>query len=277
MSQFYTPFFNDFERELNNLLREHNNIISLAKSAISFIEEKIVQLNNWLRNHKFQCMEEEIYFFKCLKPKLISKLIYYKAIFTIESEAPVGKKQTRKHYEKALNKTYHYSKKNKEFYSYYRSGSTHKDESYFIRSTHKPELEDECFALHYDTNLCTEKYYDVSKIIANDMLIEYCENKIEAIERKCTLHHPSLNSNLNWTGSKFDLIELIYALHHQKVINDGNVDLKEVAQQICKTLNVEYDDQIYRYYHDIKRRKTNKTRFLQSLSDNLNQKLSQEN
>lgn len=174
MSQFYTPFFNDFEKELNDLLREHNSIINLAKRVISFIDEKIELLNNWLRNHKFQCTEEEIYFFKCLKPKLISKRINYKAIFNIESEAPLGKKQTKKHYEKALNNTYQYSKKNKEFYRYYRSGSTQRDEDYFVRSNRKPKLDDDCFALHYDTSLCTEKYYEVCKIIANDMRCSKC-------------------------------------------------------------------------------------------------------
>lgn len=109
------------------------------------------------------------------------------------------------------------------------------------------------------------------------MLIEYYENKIEEADQNCSVNQPPLKSNLCWTGSKFDLIELIYALHNQKVINDGNADIKEVAQQLCITLNVEYNDNIYRYYHDIKRRKSNKTRFLQSLNDNLIQKLEQEN
>lgn len=276
MNQFYTPFFNDFERELNDMLRGHINEISQAQKVISFIEDKITQLNNWLRNHKFQCNEEEIYFFKCLKPKLISKLIYYKAILNIELEAPLSKKQTRKHYEKTLNKIYQQSKKNKEFYSYYRCGSTHRDENYFIRSKHKPELDDDCFALHYDTSLCTEKYYDVSKIIANDMLIEYCENKIEEIERKCTLHYPSTNSDLNWTGTKMDFIELLYALHHYKIINGGNIEVKEIAKTLCKTFNLEIEDQVYRYYIDIKRRKKEKTPFLNTLATTLNKVIESE-
>lgn len=273
MSQFYTPFFNDFENELNDLLREHNGIINLAKRAISFIEEKIELLNNWLRNHKFKCTEEEIYFFKCLKPKLISKLFYYKAILNIESEAPFGKKQTRKHYEKALNKIYQYPKKNKEFYSYYRSGSIHWDEIYFIRSKHKPKLEDDCFALHYDTSLCTEKYYEVGKIIANDMLTEYYENKIEEIDNNCKLYHPSVKPMLNWTGNKIDLIELIYALHQQKVFNGGNADIKEIAASVGKMFNVDIEENIYRSYLDIKNRKSGRTKFLNSLSDSLTSKM----
>lgn len=163
MSQFYTPFFNDFETELNSLILSSNTIINKAKSVISFVERKLEHLNNWLRNHIFQSSEEEIYFFKCLKPKLISKLIYYKTILTIESEAPLSKKQTKKHYQKAVNKIYQYTKKNKEFYSYYRSGATDCDHHYFIRSTNKPRLNDECFALHYDTSLCTEKYMKLVK------------------------------------------------------------------------------------------------------------------
>ena len=173
MSQFYTPFFIDFENELTSLKESCNNIIHLAKRIIYFVEAKLENLNDWLRNYKFQNAEDEIIFFKDLKPKFISKLIYYKAVLDIESEAPVSKKQTKKHYEKALCKINQYSKKNKEFYSYYRSGSTYKDKDYFIRTEHKPKLDNDCFALHYDTRLCTEKYFEVGKIIANDLLIEY--------------------------------------------------------------------------------------------------------
>jgi len=273
MSHFYTLFFNDFQKELNDVLGEKDSIINQTKKVINFIEEKIEVSNNWLRTYEFQCTEEEIYFFKCLKPKLISKLIYYKAILNIESEAPFGKTQTRKHYEKALNKIYQYSKKNRDFYSYYRSGSTHRDEEYFVRSKHKPKLEDDCFALLYDTSLCTEKYYEVGKIIANDMLSEYYEIKNEEIDTNCKLHHAAVKPTLNWTGSKIDLVELVYALHQQKVFNGGNTDLKEIAAYMGKMFNIELEENIYRSYLDIKNRKTGHTKFLISLSESLNSKI----
>ena len=83
MSQFYVPFFNQFEMDLETLLYDHSDMLSKAKKVIPFIEERIKQLNKWLENHTFQTNEEEINFFKFLKPKLISKLIYFKTILNI--------------------------------------------------------------------------------------------------------------------------------------------------------------------------------------------------
>jgi hypothetical protein len=118
--------------------------------------------------------------------------------------------------------------------------------------------------------------FSLAELLAKEQIIEYLESELDKIENPPKENINISNSDLQWTGTKFELIELIYALHHQKVINHGRVDLKELAKQFYKTLNIDYEENIYRYYSDIKLRKTNKTRFMQSLSDNLNQKLSQE-
>ena len=85
-----------------------------------------------------------------------------------------------------------------------------------------------------------------------------------------------LQQALNWTGSKIDLVELIYALHHSKIINTGNIDLKEILLSFSTFFNIELDDSVYRTFHDIKNRKTIKTRFLNKIAENLNDILEDE-
>jgi hypothetical protein len=273
MSQFYVPFFNQFEMDLETLFYDNSDMLAKAKKAVPFIEERIKQLNKWLENHTFQTNEEEINFFKFLKPKLISKLIYYKTIVNAESEAPFGKALKRKHYQKVINKIYQDSKKNKVFYNYYRSGSYHNDEDYFLRKNHIPKLQDECLQMYYDTRLCTKLYYEAAKIISNDLLTDYFEKKIDLMDNIETVNQISIYSNLNWTGSKIDLVELVYALHQQKVFNGGNTDIKEIAASVSKMFNVDIEENIYRSYLDIKNRKSGHTKFLLSLSDSLNNKI----
>ncbi len=277
MNPYCISFFGEFENEYEALKSSFSDIITKATQMLTYLQRKIKELHKWLKDYVFETKDEEMYFFKELKPKLFSKLIYYKTILKIETNSPASKRQKRKFYEKALDKVYHYNKRNKEFYEYYRSRASFNDEQYFIRNGENLRPQEDCYLMNYDERVCTSHDYKVAIIMSNDLINTYLENKIEEIDKNCQIKHPALTSHFNWTSSKFDLIELIYALHNQKVINYGNVDVKEVAQQICKTFNVEYDDKIYRYYHDIKRRKTNKTRFMQSLSDNFNQKLSQEN
>ena len=82
--------------------------------------------------------------------------------------------------------------------------------------------------------------------------------------------------NYSWSGSKIDLVELIYALKHSGLINNGNTEVKELATHLGKVFNIELEDNIYRIYQDIKLRKTVRTKFLNKLADNLNQKLNEE-
>jgi hypothetical protein len=81
---------------------------------------------------------------------------------------------------------------------------------------------------------------------------------------------------MNWTGNKIDLTEVIYALHHQKVINGGNIEIKELATYFGKVFNIDLEETIYRNYTDIKNRKNVKTKFLNHLSEDLNIKIIEE-
>ena len=65
-------------------------------------------------------------------------------------------------------------------------------------------------------------------------------------------------------------------LKHAGLINNGNTEVKELATHLGKVFNIELEDNIYRIYQDIKSRKTVRTKFLNKLADNLNNKLNEE-
>jgi len=74
------------------------------------------------------------------------------------------------------------------------------------------------------------------------------------------------SSKLFWTGSKTDLIELIYALHNCGAINSGTADIKEMALVFEQMFNIDLGN----YYHtfiEIRARKNSKTKFLDRLID----------
>jgi hypothetical protein len=108
------------------------------------------------------------------------------------------------------------------------------------------------------------------------MLIVYLERKLEELSGKFTLNNTLLNTNLNWTASKVDLVELIYALQQSGAINGGNIDVKELAIGFGKMLNIDIEDNLYRAYLDIKSRKTVQTKFLNTITENLNKKISED-
>lgn len=67
---------------------------------------------------------------------------------------------------------------------------------------------------------------------------------------------------LQWTGNAVELVELIYALYATGCINGGKASLKELAPVLYSFFGVESKD-CYRFYTDIKRRKSDsRTYFL---------------
>lgn len=77
---------------------------------------------------------------------------------------------------------------------------------------------------------------------------------------------------MNWTGSKTSLVELIYALYHQSVFDNGNADVKRIMKSFEVAFNIDLGD-FYHTFLEIKSRKINRTKFLDTLRDNLMQKM----
>ncbi|AWM14625.1 MAG: hypothetical protein CMP76_15255 [Flavobacterium sp.] len=267
MNEYCLNFFSEFEKEYQNIKTTNSDSIVIAHKVTELIERRSKELFKWLKKHKFSSPEEEIYFFKDLKPIFISKLIYYKTVLSIETNLPTSKKNKIKFYEEALNLIQENTNKNRKFYEYYRARASHKDNIYFLRNCDANILKRDCSLINYDVKLCTTHDYNMAVMIANDILTTYLENKIEQLENNCSTVHPSVQQTVNWTGTKIDLVELIYALHHSKKINNGSTDIKELALFFGKIFNQDIEENIYRFYIDIKNRKTGRPKFINQLAE----------
>lgn len=87
-------------------------------------------------------------------------------------------------------------------------------------------------------------------------------NKFQKDKSKAT-------KNLKWTCSKVALIELIYARHYQGVFDNGNYDIREVAQYFESAFGIDLGN-FYQTYLELRNRKMNRLnslmRFGRSLS-----------
>lgn len=276
MEGHYIPYFNELEREFELLKNTSKDILTLSYEIIQFIEKKLKEIHQWLKKYVFLTMQDEIYFFKELKPKLVSKLIYYKAILKLESTAPQTKKDKKKKYEKLLTEIHQYALHHREFYEYYRSRSTHKDEDHFVRRSYKDIILYDCCLINFDSKLCTSHDYNLATIMANDLFVLYLEKELDKLEGKNTPLHSTPANSYTWTGSKVDLTEMVYGLQAMGCINNGNVDLKELAVFLGSMFHIEIDSNLYSNYSDIKARKVSKTRFINSMSEKLLEKMEQE-
>ena len=108
---------------------------------IKLKEEMLMQLKAFISDYVFENEEEEIHFFKEIKPRLFSRLIYYQKVYQIETMRPNGSKSVQvKYFEKELDRLTDFFEQNLDFCSYFRSGSTHLDRFFFTWTIYNPTL-----------------------------------------------------------------------------------------------------------------------------------------
>ncbi|MDR1503917.1 MAG: RteC domain-containing protein [Prevotella sp.] len=270
MKNFYHEKLQDLNGDLSELSIELDNTIILAEVAIELIQKTLSDLKAFVLNRKFKNEQEEIHFFKALKPKILSKLIYYNSVYKIEAKKPYGgDKIIKKYLNNELSKLKRYFDNNLEFYKYYRTNSTYLDNKYFVRGKHDIKLSLDTYYFESDHNFSTSHDYKVAKILANDLIQVYLEDQLFNIPQRNKSIAPP---NLNWTGSKTALTELIYALHSQAVLDNGNTDIKIIAKYFEKMFDIDLGD-FYHTYLELRNRKTNRTKFLDLLRESLIRKM----
>lgn len=253
--------------------------ISMAEAfrMIEFIQSCMFILKNKIQECGFENDQTEICFFRELKPRILSYLLYFNKIYTIELKRPNGSNLIQKnYYECELDSLTGFFNKNLDFYQYYRSNATHLDDYYFRRG--KPHIRfgvdssqfisDHSFSTGYD--------YKVAKILSNEMLRIYLNKKLQQIDRSSVSLGEQLTNRKNkWTGSKVAAIELGYSIYAAKVIDNGAADIREIMSALQNVLGIDLGD-YYRTYISIKNRKKDRTAFLKFLSDCLERRMDEE-
>ena len=267
MDKFYKETLSKLELEISELEVEVDCSLQRIEAAIHLILECLSELKEYVLKKGFKNTNEEIRFFKYQKPVIVSKLIYYNAIYKIETRRPYGNKRIRKYFIKELKKLKRFFDNNLDFYKYYRSNNSFVDEKFFVRGKHDIRLWLDTFYFEADHRFSTSHDYKVAKIIANDLIQVYLEDRLNNINVK-----RGSDNSLKWTASKTALTELIYALYSHGVFNNGNTDIKLIAKTFEEAFNIELGD-FYHTFMELKARKINRTKFLDSLCEALIKKM----
>ena len=257
MNKFYNETLHRLKTTVNELEVEADCSIQRIEAVILLIVECLSELKEYVLKTGFSDEDEEIRFFKHQKPTIVAKLIYYNAVYKIEAKRPYGGKEVLEEYF------------NKELSKLKISNSTYLDHAYFVRGNHNVQLNLDTFYFETDHSFSTSHDYKVAKIIANDLIQDYLEDQLS---KTATSDKPT---TLHWTGSKTALTELIYALHSQGIFNNANADIKPIVKVFESTFNVDLGD-FYHTFLELKSRKMNRTKFLDSLKESLIKKMDEQ-
>ena len=267
----------ELDYNLDFLEKETEGVLEKAEESIRVTKRALKQIKILFLRKKLIPKNEEILFFKNMKPYVFSKLIYYVKLFSIESKRPRSSNKSQvKYFNNHIDRLQNYFNDNLEFYHYFRRGAIFLDEEYFIRGKADIRLFPDSLSFFTDDKFSTSHDTTVATIMAYDMLIIYLKREIDKLE-----NNNSMETNINafkkqsklfWTGNKTDLIELIYALHSSGAVNSGTADIKEMASACEQMFNIDLGD-YYRTFLEIRSRKINQTKFIDKLKDSLENKM----
>ncbi len=278
MNQFTLKLKEHLENKMQAISSKGLDKLQESMKMLTVLEESLDKLKNYLISYSFDNVEDEIHFFKEIKPQFFSLLIYYREIYYIEMRMPIGPSKDKIYYlEGVHNRINQFFEMNIDFYQYYRSRSTHLDQSYFTRGRQNTEFFFNALYFERDTNSSSCCDYLVSKILANDMLSEYLNQNIQQLQYK--ISQPVLSAEvfcprvkLTWTGKKSELVEQIYAWEGVGCFNNGNVSLKDLTEYIENAFNINLGD----YYHtflEMRNKKGRRTAFLDKLIKHLDDRM----
>lgn len=261
----------NLNEQLNFIDLEIDNEIKRCEKAIEISIKSKENLRALIQKTNFKSEEEEIQFFKEIKPQFTSKIIYYNTIFNIEMKKPNGGTRVlKKYYNNELIKLKAFFDNELEFYKYYRTGNIYLDYKYFLRGKCDIKLSVNSYYFETDKTFSTSHDYKVAKILANDLIQLYLENQLIMIDNKDNNEKSQRKPNIKmtWTSPKVSLIELIYALHTEGVFNNGAADLKEIAEYFEYIFEIDLG-QYRRAFLEIRARKNDKTKFISTLNEAL--------
>ncbi len=261
------------QKEEQKISLEADHVIEEAFHMAAFLRNLLSDMKNHISENGFSNDNEEIEFFKTIKPQILGKLFYYNKVFRIETSSPVmNGKMYFKHFSNELQELKQEFKEhsyNSDFYRYYRSGRTDMDHIFFQLGNIDINLGLNSFAFEIDTNFSTYYDYKVAKIISNELLYNYLLSKTTPDETESLLFLNNRNNkNLLWSENKNALIELIYALYASGAIANGGTGISQISRVFQNLFNIQLGD-IHHAFHRMKDRAGDRTSFLTQLQSSL--------
>lgn len=247
---------NDYETELEQVEQSYLVIgQSMQQLKQQFMQEKSGE-------------EETVLFFKEVKPYFLSQMIYMAEVYRILANQPCGnKKAIKRYYYKEQKLVTKFISDNQNFFTYHKSGRTHRDKEYFSKLAPISNIPEKNF-IDIDEDFSTYHSTLLSMLLAYERLNSYLENKASRLCSETQGISTKL-SDLKWTENKVKLIELGYSIHAMGVCNNGQADIKQIMRGLEVLFNVELGNYYSVFLKNIRMRKKNVTIFLDELKNSL--------
>jgi hypothetical protein len=250
---------------LASLERDGGNTIETYRNAIDLAAHALAQLRSHVVAHGFASAGEEITFFKRWKPAIEHLQVYYRELLEMALGTVVPGSWEVTGLQEKLEKIRSYFTANAFLVKYYRSGDTYLDDKLFVRSMAEGSWQP--FPAPGDTIFHAVCDRFVAILLAYEKLHGFIHHALQGLSTGPALVD-KFEKKFKWTDSKAALIELLYALQRKGSINNGQAELKDIAQFLEGVFGVDLGN-YYRTFQEIRIRKSGRTNYLDQLKATL--------
>lgn len=269
MKNSLNNILSDIRKYENDVSQKSNNSISESYQIATYLRDLLGKLKEHITKYGFEDINQEINFFKNIKPVILGKLIYYNKLFRVETSCPVDKGKLYHAFFanelEVLKKEYEGHISNSDFYRYYRSGRTDKDHEYFMLGKINFHTGLNSFVFEIDSSFSTYYDYKIARIVASELLYTYLLLKIDSDgNTDISLQNSQSIKDVFWTDSKNALVELIYALYASGSISYGKIGIRKINLAFFILFKIPLGD-IHHAFHRMKSRVGSRTAFIDQL------------
>ncbi|MEP5339253.1 MAG: RteC domain-containing protein [Algibacter sp.] len=273
----YSHIIKDFQSKLDKLKEGKRINLEKANEGIHLCNNTLYLLRNIIEKQDFKSEKDEIYFFKKVKVKPLSALVYFNEIRSCQLLMPkMGFEDQFSYLKKKARRINKFFNKNWDFVHYMDQDLNYLDKQYFTRKNQSFPLYSTPEACYLDPSFFTSHDMLCAKIKGLNCFTEHLKVLIEVIKlQREDFKYKNNKKLLVWTESKTALVELIYAIDAVCAVNSGEDGIKAIASALEETFNIKVGN-IYKIYSEIKMRKGSKAKFLENLITSFNHKIEQD-
>jgi len=273
------PLFEKIEAQLNEDLLGLQNYPPLERynASIILVNKAILEVKEHLKTDGFENQEDEIIFFKEIRPKILAFKVRVSLEFNIQTNEPIGTKDILIHYyEESLKGFQSFFKLNSFYYQYYRNHFTELDHLYFIRNADHsliplPEITD---TDHNDATPMSDLF---AKFLAYEQINHLLIEKISALVNGSEMIRLDNETELRWTGDVINAVELIYGIWLTGQVNDGNASLNQIVRWFEANLKVNIGIPQRKFAEIARRKRLSITKFIDQMAKAIKDKIDQMN
>jgi hypothetical protein len=248
--------------------------------VLKIIDDTMYEIRKVLRANTFINVQEEINFFKYIKPEILSHRIEEGLKYNLTINKPIGTSEIQlKYFEEELKALHSFFRMNAFYYQYYRNKFFELDSLFFIRNSGPLTVPIADIIIPPEAEFSAPMSYLFSKFIA------YENTQYFILEQIAELQNPggkkkapaSEAADLKWTGDSINIVELAYGLWLTGQLNNGNASLNQIVRWLEANLHVSIGI-VQRRFDEIGRRKRlSPTRYIDQMRDNILKKIENEN